>query len=148
MSAHRVAATGALLTTLVAATLSWSSPTSAISASSSDTTSEPGAEPAVNVSVRVTSRQRVRLEALPQIVQHGGTVADADAARAAITATLRPVRVGRPVRLQVQQGPVWGVVATARQDARGRAQFASVASLEGEPATYRVSFGGGVVWPH
>ena len=90
------------------------------------------------MSVRVTARQRVRLEALPQVVQHGGRVADADAARSAITATLRPVRVGRPVQLQVANGSSWDVVATARQDARGRAQFAAAASADGEPSTYRV----------
>ncbi|RYC07124.1 glycoside hydrolase family 16 protein [Nocardioides zhouii] len=134
MPAHRAAATGVLLIALVAAPFGWSSPTSA---ASSDDSSEPAVEPA-SVSVRVTARQRVRLEALPQIVQHGGSVADADAARAGMTARMRPVRVGRPVQLQVQQGSSWGAVATARQDARGRAQFASAAALAGEPLTYRV----------
>ena len=68
MSAHRVAATGALLVALVSAPLGWST---AASSSSSDTTSESAVEPAASVSVRTSSRQRVRLEALPQIVQHG-----------------------------------------------------------------------------
>ena len=139
MPTQRVVATGALVGVLVAALLGWSAPTSATSSSSSaDPSSESVEEPAANISVRVTSRQRVRLEALPQIVQHGGSVADADAARTAIVARLKPVRVGRPVQLQVQQGTSWDVVATARQDGRGRAQFGAVASTDREPATYRV----------
>src|SRR5687767_13318339 len=68
-----------------------------------------------SVSVLVTAQQRVKLEALPQIVQHGREVASPDAARAALTATLRPVRVGRKVQLQVQQGQSWEAVATVRQ---------------------------------
>ena len=91
-----------------------------------------------SVSVRVTPTQRVRLEALPPIVQQGGRVATPDAARSAVTATLRPVRVGRTVRLQVQQGETWAAVALARQDARGRAEFAAATSADGHPLTYRV----------
>jgi len=94
--------------------------------------------PATNVSVVVTASQRVRLEALPQVVQHGAEVASADAAQAAVTATIRPVRVGRRVQLQVRRGEAWEVVATRRQDRRGRAQFAAAASLDGSPLTYRV----------
>jgi hypothetical protein len=94
--------------------------------------------PPPSASVRVTSKQRVRLEALPQIVQHGGRVASPDRAKAAISATVRPVRVGRRVQLQVQRGTTWEAVATTRQDRRGRAQFAAVASEGGHPMTYRV----------
>lgn len=106
--------------------------------------SEPGSAtapldaPAASVSLRVTAQQRVRLEALPPIVQHGGEVASPDSARAAVTATLRPVRVGRKVQLQVQAGPSWEAVATVRQDERGRAQFAATASVDGHPQTFRV----------
>jgi beta-glucanase (GH16 family) len=134
MSPRCAAAASGLALLLPLALLVWSAPTSA-----SET--EPAAvsvEEPTNVSVRVTSRQRVRLEALPQIVQHGGTVADADAARTAVVARLKPARVGRPVQLQVQHGSWWDAVATVRQDARGRAQFAADASLDGKPATYRV----------
>ena len=136
MTPRRVAATLVLL--LPVGLLGWSAPTAA---SSSDETSAPAsAELPTNVSVHVTSRQRVRLEALPQIVQYGAGVASPDAAKAAITATMRPVRVGRPVRLQVQDGEAWAGVATARQDARGRVQLAAVAtSPGGEPLTYRVT---------
>ena len=130
MSARRVAAT--LVLVLPVGLLGWSAPTSASSSSVE--------ELPTNVSVHVTSRQRVRLEALPQIVQHGAGVASPEGAKAAIAATMRPVRAGRPVRLQVQDGSGWAVVATARQDARGRVQLAAPAtSADGEPLTYRVA---------
>ena len=93
---------------------------------------------AASTSVRTTSTQRVRLEALPQIVQQGERVASPDAAKAAITATLKPVAVGRKVRLQVQIGSFWESVATDREDAKGRAQFAAPATSNGQPLTYRV----------
>ncbi len=97
-----------------------------------------GETPAPDVSVRVTSSQRVRLQALPQIVHHGRHAASPDDARAALVATLRPVRVGRTVELQAWQDPSWTVVATARQDGRGRAEFAAAASSGGEAVAYRV----------
>ena len=106
----RRAATLALLALLLPVGLAgWSAPTSA---ASSDESATPTDALPTNVSVHVTARQRVRLEALPQIVQYGAGVAGSDAAKAAITATMRPVRVGRPVRLQVQDGPSWLDVAT------------------------------------
>ena len=95
-------------------------------------------EPPASVSTRRVKKQRVRLEALPQIVQHGGRVAAADKARAAITATVRPVRPGRRVQLQVQRGDAWQAVTTVRQDRRGRAQFAAAPSEGGHALTYRV----------
>ncbi|NPC44059.1 family 16 glycosylhydrolase [Nocardioides sp. zg-1230] len=92
-----------------------------------------------STSVRSTGHQRIRLEALPQVVQPGGAVASPAAARAAVVATLRPVRPGRRVQLQVQEGESWRAVATKRQDRRGRAQFAAAAaSADGEALTYRV----------
>ncbi len=128
--------TAALVLLLPVGLVGWSAPTAASddpSASSAD------ALP-TNVSVHVTSRQRVRLAALPQIVQHGAAVASPDAAKAAVTATMKPVRAGRPVRLQVRDGSSWVRVATARQDARGRVQLAALASSgDGEPLTYRVT---------
>jgi beta-glucanase (GH16 family) len=129
MSARHLIACSTLALLVPATLLVRSEPSSA-----SDTVDPPAA----SVSVRITPTQRVRLEALPQIVQHGGQVASPDAARAALTATIRPVRVGRRVQLQVQQGEVWEAVATARQDTRGRAQFAATASSDGRPLTYRV----------
>jgi beta-glucanase (GH16 family) len=93
---------------------------------------------AASTSVRTAAMQRVRLEALPQIVHQGWRVASPDAAKAAITATIKPVEVGRKVILQVQRGAYWESVAKARQDAEGRAQFAVRATSSGQPLTYRV----------
>ena len=94
--------------------------------------------PEASVSVRATGTQRVRLEALPQIVQQGGQVAGSDAARSALTATIRPVRAGRRVQLQVRRGLAWLPVSTARQNGKGRAQFAAATTADGQPLTYRV----------
>ena len=91
-----------------------------------------------DVSVRASRHQRIRLEALPPVVQPGGAVASADAARAAVVATLRPVRPGRRVQLQVQEGEGWRAVASQRQDGLGRVQFAAAAAVDGASLTYRV----------
>ncbi len=129
MSARRAIACSALALLVSTTLLVGSEPGSA------DGSAEP---PPANVSVLATSKQRVRLEALPQIVQHGKQVATADSAASAFTATVRPVRVGRRVQLQVQHGLSWEAVDIARQDARGRAQLSGAASGEGQPLTYRV----------
>lgn len=128
MSARRVIACCTLALLVPASLLGRPGPGSA---------TEPGTPPA-SVSMLVTADQRVKLEALPQIVQHGSEVASPDSARAAITATLRPVRVGRKVQLQVQHGETWAAVALVRQDERGRAQFAATAAVDGRPLTFRV----------
>lgn len=129
MSSRRLLARSALVLLVPASLLVQSAPGSA---------TEPADTSAASVSVHITPTQRVRLEALPQIVQHGGQVASPDRAKAAITATIRPVRVGRKVQLQVQSGLSWDAVATARQNRRGRAQFGWHASVDGQPLTYRV----------
>ena len=129
MSARRMIACGALALLVPVSLLARSEPSSA-----TDTVEAPAA----SVSVRTTPTQRVRLEALPQIVQQGARVAGPDGARAAVTATISPVRAGRRVQLQVQRGVVWAAVAATRQDARGRAEFAAAASEDGRPLTYRV----------
>lgn len=99
----------------------------------------PGAgDRAASTSVRRTDTQRVRLEALPAIVQPGRSVARAGGARAAFTATYRPIRPGRQVRLQVWRGGSWRTVDTAREDRRGRAELAGRSSRRGHPLTYRV----------
>jgi beta-glucanase (GH16 family) len=91
-----------------------------------------------SVSVRATGHQRIRLEALPPVVQPGGAVASPSAARSAVVATLRPVRPGRRVQLQVREGESWRAVTTRRQDRLGRVQFAAAAAVDGKPLTYRV----------
>lgn len=129
MSARRLLTCGALALLLPVSILAGSQTTSA--------NAEVDA-PAASVSVRVRAAQRIRLQALPQIVQQGGQVAGADAARAAITATIRPTRIGRRIQLQVWAGLAWRPAATVRQDRKGRAQFAAAASSGGDPLTYRV----------
>ena len=42
------------------------------------------------------------------------------------------------MRLQVQRGSSWQTVATVSQDRKGRAQFAAIASVNGQALTYRV----------
>ncbi len=69
-------------------------------------------------------------------------MASPDAAKAAFTATIQPIEVGREVSLQVQRGSSWRTVATVSQDRSGRAQFAAPASADGQPLTYRVSAAG------
>ncbi len=127
MSARRLLTGGALALLLPVSLLGGPPPSSA---------TDGAATPSVSVVTKAS--QRVTLEALPQIVQHGGPVAAADAARTALTATIRPVRVGRRVQLQVQDGLAWQPVATVQQDRRGRAQFAAATTANGHPLTYRV----------
>ena len=132
MSARRVLAGSALALLMPASLLAWSE-----SGSASDT-SDTAARVAPATSERVAVQQKVTLEALPQIVQQGKRVASPDSAKAAITATIKPVKVGRKVELQVQDGTSWKTVSTVTQDAKGRAQFAALASSGGLPLTYRV----------
>ena len=82
--------------------------------------------------------QTVHLVALPPIVQPGGGVASPDDAKAALTATIQPIAVGRKVRLQVRRGSSWQTVATVSQAMSGRAEFAARASMNGRALTYRV----------
>ena len=141
MPARRVLAHGVLALLLPTSALLWSGPgSSAETAGTSGTAGTAGTAEAVppSTSVGTAGAQRVRLVALPQIVQQGRWVASADAAKAAVTATVKPVRLGRTVRLQVQRGLSWSSVGVERLDAQGRAQFAAPASADGEPLTYRV----------
>lgn len=86
---------------------------------------------------RAAQAQTIQLLSLPPIVQHGGRPAPADEARAALTATIYPVEVGRAVRLQVRQGGGWQTVSTVRQDRHGRAEFSAPVSRDGRALTYR-----------
>lgn len=122
---------------LPATLLAWSPPGSATGSAPSASSAAVDEVPA-STSVRATGHQRIRLEALPPVVQPGGTAASPAAARAAVVATLRPVRPGRRVQLQVRDGESWRAVATRRQDGRGRVQFAAAASVDGEAVSYRV----------
>ena len=122
MSALRALAAGALSLVVSASLLLMAGPGSATDRA---------------VSTNLT--QTVNLVALPQIVQPGGRVAAPDDAKAAFTATIRPIQVGRKVSLQVQRGSSWQTVATVSQDRSGRAQLAAPASVDGQPLTYRVT---------
>ncbi len=93
---------------------------------------------AVSQPVLKAVTQRVHLAVLPQIVQPGGKVANANAAKAAITATFKPIKPGRKVKLQVRRGSSWRTVTTVREDRKGRVQLAAPARRNGEPLTYRV----------
>lgn len=104
-------------------------------AGASDDTAAPEVPP--STSLRVLPHQRVRLEALPQLVQPGRAVADAGFARSAFVATARPARPGRRVQLQVLRDGVWSVVATRRQDRQGRVELSATVPVGGDPATYR-----------
>ncbi|MCW2738003.1 glycoside hydrolase family 16 protein [Nocardioides sp.] len=83
-------------------------------------------------------RSRASLHVMPQIVQQGRGTANPDAARVAITATVKPRRAHRPVRLQVKRGKHWKNVGKARLDRRGRAEFSARAMRHGRPLKYRV----------
>ena len=89
-------------------------------------------------SARPTARSRAKIRVLPQIVQQGRRTASPDAARVAITATVKPRRAGRPVRLQVRRGTRWKNAGKARLDRRGRAEFSARAMRRSRPLTYRV----------
>lgn len=126
--------------TLAASTLALLVSASLLVGPESGSVTDSGAA-AASTSVRTVGTQRIRLEALPQIVQQGARVASPDVARAAITATIKPVEVGRLVWLQVQRDGSWESVARVRQDAKGRAEFAAAAAEDGVPLTYRVLAG-------
>ena len=132
MSARRVLAGSALALLMPASLLAWTESGSASSASDNTSNVAPA------TSVRLAAKQRVKIEALPQIVQQGRGTASPDSAKAAVTATIRPVRTGRPVKLQVRKGSSWKTVSTVKQDAKGRAQFAAAASKGGKALEYRV----------
>ena len=113
-------------------------PASLVLVTAAGSASETSGEPAASTSARRNVTQTVHLVALPQIVQPGGRVASPDDAKAAFTATIEPIAVGRKVRLQVRRGSSWQTVATVSQDRKGRAQFAARASMNGQALTYRV----------
>ena len=96
---------------------------------------------AASSSPRQATRSRASLQVMPQIVQQGRRTASPDAARVAITATIKPRRAGRPVRLQVKRGSGWKNTGKARTDGRGRAEFSARAMRRGEALTYRVKTG-------
>lgn len=129
MSARRVLA-GSVAALLLPASLALTTETGSATDSAARTAS---------TSVTRQAGQRVSLEVLPQIVQQGRGVASADSAKAAVTATIKPVKVGRKVVLEQYNGSSWKKVGTAKQNKAGRAQFSALVSKSGLPLTYRVT---------
>ncbi len=132
MSARRVLAGSAIALLMPASLLL----TIDVGSAADSSTSEPAASS--STSARQARRSRARLTVLPQIVQQGRRTASPDAARVAITATIKPRRAGRPVRLQVKRGKGWKNAGKARLDRRGRAEFSARAMRHGKALTYRV----------
>ncbi|HSU01827.1 MAG TPA: glycoside hydrolase family 16 protein [Nocardioides sp.] len=94
---------------------------------------------AASTSVAKKAGQRISVEVLPQIVQQGKRAASAGSAKAGVTATLKPVKVGRKLVLEQLNGSSWKKVGTAKQERSGRAYFSALVSKGGQPLTYRVT---------
>ena len=90
-------------------------------------------------SVTKKAGQKISVEVLPQIVQQGKRTASADSAKAAVTATIKPVKVGRKVVLERLDGTSWKKVGTAKQEKSGDANFKAAVSSGGAAVTYRVT---------
>ena len=100
MSARRVLAGSAVALLL---------PASLLLTVETGSATDSAARPA-STSVTKKASQKISLEVLPQIVQQGKRTASADSAKGAVTATIKPVKVGRkvvleqPHRLVVEEG--------------------------------------------
>ena len=104
------------------------------------TTSADAAQAPTNTSARqAKAKSRATLVAMPQIVQQGKSPASANSAKAALTATVKPAKAGRPVALQVQKGTTWKTVGKTKLTSRGLAEFAAPISKSGKALTYRVT---------
>jgi beta-glucanase (GH16 family) len=85
------------------------------------------------------AKQKISLEVLPQISQQGKRPASSTSAKGVVNATIKPVKVGRKVVLEQQQGSSWKKVGTAKQDKKGRVHFRANVSSGGQALTYRVT---------
>jgi len=92
-----------------------------------------------STSVTKKANQKISLEVLPQIVQQGKRTASADQAKAAVTARIKPVKVGRKVVLERLDGASWKKVGTAKQEKSGDANFTAAVASGGAAVTYRVT---------
>ena len=124
MSARRVLAGSAVALLL---------PASLLLTVETGSATDSAARPA-STSVTKKASQKISLEVLPQIVQQGKRTASADSAKAAVTATIKPVKVGRKVVLEQLNGSSWKKVGTAKQEKSGRANFSAVVSKGGAAA--------------
>jgi beta-glucanase (GH16 family) len=133
MSARRMIAGSALALVMPASLLL------AVGASSATTSTTESQATAPATAKRKAKKQRVSIQALPQIVQQGKRPARAAAAQVGITATIKPAKIGRTVQLQVQRGSSWKTVSKLKQrEKHGRVEFGAKASASGSPLTYRV----------
>ena len=107
---------------------------------SATTTADAAEAPATKASARM-AKSKAKLVALPQIVQQGKKPASASSAKAALTATIKPAKAGRPVALQVQKGKKWKTVSKTKLTKKGLAEFAAPISKGGQALTYRVTAG-------
>nr|WP_300049387.1 glycoside hydrolase family 16 protein [uncultured Nocardioides sp.] len=129
MSARRVLAGSAVALLL---------PASLLLTVETGSATDSAARPA-STSVTKKASQKISLEVLPQIVQQGKRTASADSAKGAVTATIKPVKVGRKVVLERLVGTSWKKVGTAKQEKSGRANFSAAVSSGGAALTYRVT---------
>ena len=97
------------------------------------------ASTSVTSSLTKKAGQKISVEVLPQIVQQGKRTASASSAKAAVTATIKPVKVGRKVVLERLVGTSWKKVGTAKQERSGDANFRAAVSSGGAAVTYRVT---------
>ncbi|GAA1442903.1 hypothetical protein GCM10009641_58510 [Mycobacterium cookii] len=128
MSARRVLA-GSVAALLLPASLLLSTETGSANDSAARSAS---------VAVTKKANQKISLEVLPQIVQQGKRTASPNSAKAGVTATIKPVKVGRKVVLEQFNGSSWKKVGTAKQEKSGRAHFSAAVSKGGAAVTYRV----------
>jgi beta-glucanase (GH16 family) len=132
MSARRVLA-GSALALILPASLLLNTETG--SASNADS----AARAASTSATAKKAGQKISLEVLPQIVQPGKRTASANSAKAAVTATIKPVKEGRPVVLEQLNGSSWKKVGKAKQTKSGRAYFKALVSKGGQALTYRAT---------
>ncbi len=132
MSARRVLA-GSALALILPASLLLNTETG--SASNADS----AARAATTSATAKKAGQKITLEALPQIVQPGKRTASANSAKGSVIATIKPVKLGRPVVLEQLQGSSWKKVGKAKQTKSGRAYFTALVSKGGQALTYRAT---------
>ena len=78
---------------------------------------------AVADSLQRASRQQAKLQMHPQIAAPGTGLQSAESARSAMTATFKPKRKGRPVKLQRQAGPPLGDGRQGPPERQGSGRF-------------------------
>ncbi|WP_310530172.1 glycoside hydrolase family 16 protein [Nocardioides sp.] len=107
----------------------------------SATTSADAADAPLNTTSARKAKSKAKLVAMPQIVQQGSKPASSGSAKAALTATIKPAKAGRPVALQVQKGTKWKTVSKTKLTRKGLAEFGAPISKSGAALTYRVTSG-------